>query len=70
MGSRTKLKGSHLSYPQVLRFIGGAEGDQTLSDGHASIVLTLDTYSHVLPSMQQAATAKLENLLFKPTGTL
>lgn len=38
--------------------------------GHASIVLTLDTYSHVLPSMQQAATAKLESLLFKPTGTL
>jgi integrase len=37
--------------------------------GHASIVLTLDTYSHVLPSMQQAATAKLESLLFEHTGT-
>jgi integrase len=37
--------------------------------GHASIVLTLDTYSHVLPSMQQAATEKLENILFAPTGT-
>ena len=33
--------------------------------GHASVVLTLDTYSHVLPSMQQAATEKLETLLFK-----
>lgn len=33
--------------------------------GHASVVLTLDTYSHVLPSMQQAATDKLETLLFK-----
>jgi integrase len=32
--------------------------------GHASIVLTLDTYSHVLPSMQQAATDKLEKMLF------
>jgi integrase len=32
--------------------------------GHASITLTLDTYSHVLPSMQQAATDKIENLLF------
>jgi integrase len=32
--------------------------------GHASITLTLDTYSHVLPSMQQAATAKLEEMLF------
>jgi integrase len=33
--------------------------------GHATIVLTLDTYSHVLPSMQEAATEKLENLLFR-----
>lgn len=32
--------------------------------GHASIVLTLDIYSHVLPSMQQTAADKLENLLF------
>ncbi len=32
--------------------------------GHASIVLTLDTYAHVLPSMQQAATEKLERILF------
>jgi integrase len=32
--------------------------------GHASVVLTLDTYSHVLPSMQQAATEKLERMLF------
>lgn len=33
--------------------------------GHATIVLTLDTYSHVLPSMQQSATDKLETLLYK-----
>ncbi len=33
--------------------------------GHASITLTLDTYSHVLPDMQQAAVEKLEALLFK-----
>jgi hypothetical protein len=32
--------------------------------GRASIVLTLDTYSHVLPSMQRAATDKLAGLLF------
>jgi integrase len=32
--------------------------------GHASIVLTLDTYSHVLPSIQQAATEKLERMLY------
>jgi integrase len=32
--------------------------------GHASIVLTLDTYSHVLPTMQDDATNKLEELMF------
>ncbi|MGH9943948.1 MAG: tyrosine-type recombinase/integrase, partial [Pyrinomonadaceae bacterium] len=37
--------------------------------GHASITLTLDTYSHVLPSMQQAASEKLESILFRKTGT-
>jgi integrase len=37
--------------------------------GHANITLTLDTYSHVLPSMQQAASEKLESLLFAKTGT-
>ncbi len=38
--------------------------------GHASVTLTLDVYSHVLPDMQKAATDKLENLLFRRTGTL
>lgn len=33
--------------------------------GHSSIVLTLDVYSHVLPSMQQTAAEKLESLLFR-----
>ncbi len=37
--------------------------------GRANITLTLDTYSHVLPSMQQAASEKLESILFKKTGT-
>lgn len=32
--------------------------------GHASVTLTLDTYSHVLPDMQQSAADKLEKLLF------
>lgn len=33
--------------------------------GHSTIVLTLDTYSHVLPTMQRKATDKLEKLLFE-----
>ncbi len=32
--------------------------------GHSTIVLTLDVYSHVLPSMQIDATEKLERIIF------
>lgn len=32
--------------------------------GHASVTLTLDTYCHVLPSMQQAASDTLERILY------
>ena len=32
--------------------------------GHSTVVLTLDTYSHVLPNMQRAASDKLENILY------
>ena len=32
--------------------------------GHSTIILTLDTYTHVLPDMQQAASDKLEKMLF------
>jgi len=31
--------------------------------GHSTVVLTLDTYSHVIPTMQQGATARLEKLI-------
>jgi integrase len=37
--------------------------------GHASITLTLDTYSHVLPDMQDDAAARMEALLGRATGT-
>ena len=35
--------------------------------GHSSIALTLDTYSHVLPTMQQDATDQMEKLMFAGT---
>lgn len=46
--------------------LAAGENPKVVSErlGHATIVLTLDTYSHVLPSMQQSATAKLEDLLY------
>ncbi len=36
--------------------------------GHASVTLTLDTYSHVLPGMQEQAASKLEALVFAKAG--
>jgi integrase len=33
--------------------------------GHSTITLTLDVYSHVLPTMQEQATEHLESLIFK-----
>lgn len=45
--------------------LAAGENPKVVSErlGHASVVLTLDTYSHVLPTMQQAATDKLEKIL-------
>jgi hypothetical protein len=34
---------------------------------HASVAFTLDTYSHVLPHMQESAAAQVEALLFDST---
>jgi integrase len=31
--------------------------------GHATIAITLDTYSHVLPTMQESAAAAMEDTL-------
>ena len=31
--------------------------------GHASVTITLDTYSHVLPSMQGEAADKMDSML-------
>jgi integrase len=31
--------------------------------GHASVKITLDTYAHVLPTMQKAAADKMQKLL-------
>ena len=46
--------------------LAGGEHPKVVAErlGHASTVMTLDVYSHVLPSMQEAAAEKLEELLF------
>jgi integrase len=38
--------------------------------GHSQISLTLDTYSHVLPSMQEDAAQKLDDLVMPVAFTL
>jgi Site-specific recombinase XerD len=38
--------------------------------GHASIAITLDTYSHVLPGLQAAAAAQLDTMLDEPAEAL
>lgn len=44
--------------------LAGGENAKVVQErlGHASITLTMDTYSHVLPDMQQAAAEKLDQL--------
>jgi integrase len=37
--------------------------------GHSSIQLTLDTYSHVVPGMQERATERLEAMFSTPAAT-
>ncbi len=37
--------------------------------GHSTITLTLDVYSHVLPTMQEQATEHLEDMIFSKTGS-
>ena len=67
----------HANLPQELRLydlrhtcatllLSAGENPKIVSErlGHASITLTLDTYSHVLPDMQEGAAAKLEKLLY------
>lgn len=55
-----------LRHSCATRLLVAGENPKVVSErlGHASVVLTLDTYSHVLPSMQREATEKLEKMLF------
>ena len=62
-GSRALL---HDGYDVQIFHDAAGEHPKVVSErlGHATITLTLDTYSHVLPTMQQAAADRLEALLF------
>jgi integrase len=55
-----------LRHTTATLLLSAGENPKVVSErlGRASIVLTLDTYSHVLPTMQQNATEKLERMMF------
>jgi integrase len=55
-----------LRHTTATLLLAAGENPKVVSErlGHASITLTLDTYSHVLPTMQQNATEKLERMMF------
>ena len=55
-----------LRHTHATLLLGAGENPKVVSErlGHASIVLTLDTYSHVLPDMQQQSAEKIEGILF------
>lgn len=35
--------------------------------GHATVTITLDVYSHVLPNMQQEAAERLDAMIYSPS---
>jgi len=55
-----------LRHTHATLLLKAGENPKVVSErlGHASITLTLDTYSHVLPDMQEAAAEKIEGMLF------
>ncbi len=61
-----KIRLYDLRHTTATLLLSAGENPKVVSErlGHASIVLTLDTYSHVLPTMQKTATDKIEKLMF------
>lgn len=65
-GLNEKLRLYDLRHTCATLLLSAGENPKVVSErlGHASVVLTLDTYTHVLLDMQKAATEKLERMLF------
>jgi integrase len=68
--TRAKLPASlrlyDLRHTCATLLLSAGENPKVVSErlGHAGVALTLDVYSHVLPTMQEAASEKLEAMLF------
>lgn len=50
--------------------LASGESPKVVSErlGHSSVKMTLDTYSHVLPQMQQSASERLDDPYYQKTG--
>jgi integrase len=55
-----------LRHSCAILLLAAGEHPKVVSErlGHATVTLTLDVYSHVLPTMQEAASEKLEKMLY------
>lgn len=60
-----RLRMHDLRHSHATLLLANGEHPKVVSErlGHASVTLTLDTYSHVLPGMQEQATERLDALL-------
>jgi integrase len=67
----TKVRFGHLHHTYATLALRDGVPVKVVSETlrHASITLTLDTYSHVLPDMQDDAAARMEPLLGRATGS-
>lgn len=59
-----------LRHSHAVMLLSNGENPKVAAErlGHSTIVLTLDTYQHVLPDMQQAAAERIESLMFRNAG--
>ena len=71
---RSAIRGAMASILRASRFTSPAIGQgvhpKVVSErlGHASVNITLDTYSHVLPGLQEAAALALDTILEEPAA--
>jgi integrase len=59
---QARLRLYDLRHSHATLLLANGEHPKVVSErlGHASVTLTLDTYSHVLPGMQEQATERLD----------
>jgi integrase len=69
-GIRTSIRLYDLRHTTATLLLQAGVNPKIVSErlGHSTIVLTLDVYSHVLPTMQQNATEQLEQMIFRKNG--